>query len=209
MRRGWRFAVDAVAAEGTRGVEAGHTGLGGWFRAAVLEVRCAPYDQQPIRQLQPLQRSGDGWVVRPARATIAVVAGVNRRDPFPHDVIGLVSPVGPRRDRRRGAVPLRGLLSMHDGVAPIPVSSGRTECHRLPRRGNRQLDAALAPHHHHQLRLPGPGQTYYQRRRAQREATTGRARLKRRIARAVYQHLKQTEQPSITTAKLRLDRGAT
>jgi hypothetical protein len=66
-----------------------------------------------------------------------------------------------------------------------------------------------APHHHHQLRLPGPGQTYYQRRRAQREATTGRARLKRRIARAVYQHLKQTEQPSITIAKLRLDRGAT
>jgi transposase len=51
-----------------------------------------------------------------------------------------------------------------------------------------------------QLRLPGPGQTYDQRRRTQGDAT-GEAvhALKRRIARAVYQHLKQAQQPSTTT----------
>jgi transposase len=32
---------------------------------------------------------------------------------------------------------------MHAGVAPIPASSGRTQCHRLARGGNRQLNAAL------------------------------------------------------------------
>jgi transposase len=52
-----------------------------------------------------------------------------------------------------------------------------------------------------QLRLPGPGQTYYQRRRAQGDATGEAVRArKRRIARAVYQHLKQAQPSSTTTA---------
>ena len=69
------------------------------------------------------------------------------------------------------------------------------------RGGNRQLNAALHRIAITQLRLPGPGQTYYQRRRAQGDGTGEAVRaLKRRIARAVYQHLKQAQQPSITTA---------
>jgi hypothetical protein len=61
-----------------------------------------------------------------------------------------------------------------------------------------------------QPQLPGPGQTYYQRRRAQGDATGEAVRaLKRRITRAVYQHLKQAQQPSIPQPPSPLDRGAT
>ena len=92
-------------------------------------------------------------------------------------------------------------FAMHAGVAPVPVSSGRTDRHRLSRGGNRQLNAALHRIAITQLRLPSPGQTYYQRRRAQGDATGEAVRaLKRRIARAVYQHLKQAQPPPATAA---------
>ena len=61
-------------------------------------------------------------------------------------------------------------FAMHAGVAPIPVSSGRTDRHRLSC-GNRQLNAALHRIAITQLRLPGPGQSYYQRRRARGDGT--------------------------------------
>jgi transposase len=79
-------------------------------------------------------------------------------------------------------------FAMHADVAPVPVSSGR---HRVCRGGNRQLNAALHRIAITQLRLPGPGQAYYQRRRAQGDGTGEAVRsLKRRIARAVYQRLR-------------------
>jgi hypothetical protein len=67
-------------------------------------------------------------------------------------------------------------------------------------RGNRQLNAVLHCIAITRLRLPGPGQTYYQRRRAQGNAT-GEAvhALKRRIARAVYRQLKLAEQRLATS----------
>ena len=48
-------------------------------------------------------------------------------------------------------------FAMHAGVAPIPVSSGRTDRHRLCRGGNRQLNAAIHRIAITQLRLAGPG----------------------------------------------------
>jgi transposase len=90
-------------------------------------------------------------------------------------------------------------VAMHAGVAPIPVSSGRTDRHRLSRGGNRQLNAALHRVAITQLRLPGPGQTYYQRRRAQGDGTGEAVRaLKRRIAHAVYQRLRAALPPADT-----------
>jgi len=101
-------------------------------------------------------------------------------------------------------------LAMHAGVAPIPVSSGRTDRHRLCRGGNRQLNAAVNRIAITQLRLVGPGQTYYRRRRAQGDSTGDAVRaLKRRIARAVYQQLKLAEQRLRTPAPAATDRGAT
>jgi transposase len=40
-------------------------------------------------------------------------------------------------------------FAMHAGVAPIPVSSGRTDRHRLSRGGNRQHGRRHPPHRHH------------------------------------------------------------
>ena len=91
-------------------------------------------------------------------------------------------------------------FARHAGVAPIPVSSGRTDRHRLCRGGNRQLNAAIHRIAITQLRLAGPGQAYYQRRRAQGDGTGEAIRaLKRRITRAVYQQLKLAEQRQRTT----------
>jgi transposase len=85
-------------------------------------------------------------------------------------------------------------FAMHAGVAPIPASSGRTDRHRRCRGGNRQLHAAIHRIAITQLRLAGPGQSYYRRRRAQGDSTGDAVRaLKRRIARAVYQQLKLAE----------------
>ena len=84
-------------------------------------------------------------------------------------------------------------FAMHAGVAPIPASSGKTNRHRLARGGNRQLNVALHRIAVTQIRLDGLGRTYYQRRRAQGDTTMEALRaLKRRLARVVFQLLKQT-----------------
>jgi transposase len=78
-------------------------------------------------------------------------------------------------------------FAMHAGVAPIPASSGRTTRHRLARGCNRQLNAALHRIAVTQVRLDGPGRTYYQRRTATGDTTTEALRaLKRRLARTVF-----------------------
>jgi transposase len=101
-------------------------------------------------------------------------------------------------------------FAMHAGVAPIPVSSGRTDRHRLSRGGNRQLNAALHRIAITQLRLSGPGQAYYQRRRAQGDGTGEAVRaLKRRIARAVYSTSSRPNNHPSPQSQPPLDRGAT
>jgi transposase len=79
-------------------------------------------------------------------------------------------------------------FAMHAGVAPIPASSGKTTRYRLARGGNRQLNAALHRIALSQLiRLDGPGNLYYQRRRGNGDTTMEAMRaLKRRLARVVY-----------------------
>jgi transposase len=78
-------------------------------------------------------------------------------------------------------------FAMHAGVAPIPASSGRTNRHRLARGGNRQLNAALHRIAVTQVRLDGPGRTYYQRRIASMDSKPEALRaLKRRLARTVF-----------------------
>jgi transposase len=86
-------------------------------------------------------------------------------------------------------------FAMHTGAAPIPASSGKTNRHRLARGGNRQLNAALHRIAVTQIRLDGPGRTYFQRRRAQGDTTMQALRaLKRRLARVVFNLLRPTDQ---------------
>ena len=88
------FSGDVVAGEAGGGVEQVIQGSGAGPGPLVLEVRGGPYDQQPVQQPQPLQRPSDGRVFELAGAAVAAVARVDRGDPFPQDVVGLVGPVG-------------------------------------------------------------------------------------------------------------------
>ncbi len=82
--------------------------------------------------------------------------------------------------------------AMHAGVAPIPVWSGRTWGRvRHNKSGNRQLNAALHRIAVTQIRLGGLGRAYYDKRIAAGDSKTEAIRcLKRRLARVVFQTLK-------------------
>lgn len=89
-------------------------------------------------------------------------------------------------------------FAMHAGVAPIPVWSGRTRGRvRMSKSGNRQLNTALHRIAVTQIRLGGVGRAYYDKRLAAGDSTTEATRaLKRRLARVVFNTLKNN--PSTT-----------
>ncbi|MET8054768.1 IS110 family transposase [Streptosporangium sp. NPDC005286] len=79
-------------------------------------------------------------------------------------------------------------FARHNGTAPIPVWSGKSEVHRLNRAGNRQLNAAL-----HRIALtqsrchPGARQLLERRRQTHHDTTKGGLRvLKRHLSDVVY-----------------------
>jgi transposase len=85
-------------------------------------------------------------------------------------------------------------FAMHAGVAPLPASSGRTQRHRLNRRGNRQLNAALHRLAVSQLRLHEPARVYVARKRAEGKSTREALRcLKRHLAKTVWRELCRAE----------------
>ena len=57
-------------------------------------------------------------------------------------------------------------FASYRGVAPIEVSSGDVQRHRLSRAGDRQLNYTLHVMAMAQIRQPTPGRDYYQRKRA-------------------------------------------
>jgi transposase len=76
------------------------------------------------------------------------------------------------------------------GTAPIDVSSGDQETHRLSRRGNRQLNAAIHVAAVTQARDAGPGRDHYRRKIAEHKTIKeARRSLKRRITNAVYRRI--------------------
>ena len=81
----------------------------------------------------------------------------------------------------------RGHYASYAGTAPIEASSGTVERHRLSRRGNRQLNSALHGVAITQMRHPGAGKDYYERKIAEGK-TRGEARraLKRHISDRVF-----------------------
>lgn len=86
---------------------------------------------------------------------------------------------------------------MCNGTAPIPVSSGNHQRHRLNRGGNRQLNAALHRIAVTQLRTPGPARDYVSRRMAAGNTKAEAIRaLRRRISDEVYRRLLHDERSS-------------
>jgi transposase len=86
--------------------------------------------------------------------------------------------------------PSRGHFASYTGTAPIDVSSGDNNRHRLNRGGNRRLNHALHIAAVVQYRMPGPRQDYYRRKRDQGKTHLEALRcLKRRLSDAVHRHL--------------------
>jgi transposase len=80
-------------------------------------------------------------------------------------------------------------FAMLSGTAPVPVSSGRTDRHRLNRLGDRQLNRAIHTIAVTRMRCHQPTQAYTQRRRA--EGKTDRE-IRRCIKRYLARHLYRT-----------------
>ena len=87
-------------------------------------------------------------------------------------------------------------LARAAGVAPIPVSSGKTNRHRLDRGGNRQLNATLHRIAVTRSRCHPETRSYLDRKRAEGKSTREALRcLKRHLARRVW-HLLQPPTPT-------------
>jgi transposase len=89
-----------------------------------------------------------------------------------------------------GRIRSEAAFGMLSGTAPVPVSSGRTDRHRLNRLGDRQLNRALQVIAVTRMRSHPPTQAYVQRRIAE-DKTIREARrcIKRYFARYLYRAL--------------------
>jgi transposase len=90
------------------------------------------------------------------------------------------------------------------GVAPIPVSSGKRDRHRLDRKGNRQLNCALHRIAVTQGRVHPPAREFLARKQAEGKSRMEALRcLKRHLARAVWQALRASrDRESINSLSL-------
>ncbi len=90
-------------------------------------------------------------------------------------------------------------LARAAGVAPIPVSSGKTNRHRLDRGGNRQINATIHRIAVTRLRCHPETQDYIARKRAQGKSSKEAIRcLKRHLTRRIWRLLQATPAPSQT-----------
>jgi transposase len=89
-----------------------------------------------------------------------------------------------------GRIPSEAAFAMLSGTAPVPVSSGRTDRHRLNRLGDRQLNRALHTVVVTRMRCHPATLAYVQRRRAEGKTDKEIRRcLKRYLARHIYRTL--------------------
>lgn len=89
-----------------------------------------------------------------------------------------------------GRFPTAGHFASYNATAPIEASSGNKTRHRLNPRGNRKLNHVLHIAAVSQLRYPGQGRHYYQKKVAEGKTTKEAIRaLKRRISNVVYRRL--------------------
>lgn len=84
----------------------------------------------------------------------------------------------------------RGHFASFNATAPIEASSGPRVRHRLNPGGNRRVNHAIHIAAINQLRLPGEGREYYDRKMGEGKTSKEAIRaLKRRISDRVYRHL--------------------
>jgi transposase len=89
----------------------------------------------------------------------------------------------------------RDQFASYCGTAPIAVSSGDVNRHRLSRAGNRQLNRAIHMAAVTQIRFDTPGRDSYQRKIAEGKTRLEALRsLKRRVTDAVFRQLQVDRQ---------------
>jgi transposase len=94
--------------------------------------------------------------------------------------------------------PTAGHFASYNATAPTGASSGDKKRHRLNPRGNRKLNHALHIAAICQLRYPGEGRDYYQKKIAEGKTSKEAIRaLKRRISNLVYRRLTADAQRGI------------
>lgn len=82
-------------------------------------------------------------------------------------------------------------LAVHAGVAPLEASSGNRQRHRLSRRGNRQLNAALHRIALTQMRCHEPARIYVERKMSEGKTKREALRcLKRQLVRTIFNTLR-------------------
>jgi transposase len=92
-------------------------------------------------------------------------------------------------------------FAMHAGVAPLQASSGASHRHRLNRRGNRQLNAALHRIAITQLRIHDPAKIFIARKRAEGMSNREALRcLKRQLARVVFTTMRTIDRSTAEAA---------
>jgi transposase len=99
-------------------------------------------------------------------------------------------------------------LARYAGVAPVPVSSGARQRHRLDRTGNRQLNCAVHRIAITQARVHPPAREYLDRRKAEGKTDREARRcLKRHLINVIYRTMRDAipaistgEQPSLAAA---------
>ena len=125
------------------------------------------------------------------RVTTAVAAsGTGLCDITGIGPIGAATILGSVGDINR--FPTKGHFASYNATAPIEASSGNKNRHRLNPRGNRKLNHVLHVAAVCQLRYPGPGRVYYDKKRDEGKTSKEAIRaLKRRISDAVYRQLKE------------------
>jgi transposase len=94
-----------------------------------------------------------------------------------------------------GRIRSEAAFAMLSGTAPVPVSSGRTDRHRLNRLGDRQLNRALHTIAVSRMRGHAETQAYVQRRRAEGKTDRETRRcIKRYLARHLFRTLNRLDE---------------
>lgn len=93
--------------------------------------------------------------------------------------------------------PTEGHFARYSGTAPVPASSGATHRHRLNRRGNRQLNAALHRIAVTQIRIHQSAKDYLAKKRSEGMSKTEATRaLKRLLSRVVFKTMMSMTEPT-------------
>lgn len=141
---------------------------------------------------------------RIAEATAALSAAVAASGTTLTDLHGTGDVLAAKILARSGTVSRfrsESAFASYCGVAPIEVSSGDIQRHRLSRAGDRQLNYELHVMAMAQIKQPTPGRDYYKRKRAAGKTHKEAMRcLKRRLADIVCRTMIHDAETSLTPA---------